>query len=106
MASRSGWRRQDRNSPAALARQARYRTPEYRAESKRLAALVEAGNGFCHRCHRWINPAHRTPWGHRAWHVGHDPSGLVILGAEHYRCNLSDAGQRARARQDASRLRW
>lgn len=39
-------------------------------------------------------------------HLAHDPSGTVVLGFWHGPCNLQEAAKRARARQEATRLRW
>lgn len=102
-ARRSGWARKRKDTAAELARDARYRTPEYRAAERALRTAVEAGRGLCWRCGGWIDPSARVWRGRRgwmrAWHVGHDdrdPS--VIRGAEHERCNLR-AAARAGARK-------
>ena len=79
---------------------AQHRTPEYLRTRKALAPVVEAGQAWCSEpvCvmrTRWIPPG--TPW-----HLSHDPSGAVLLGPSHMRCNLSEAakrGNRARSRR-------
>jgi hypothetical protein len=81
----------------------RYRSAEYRATSKALKALVDAGRGFCWRCGGWIDPAARDRAGKRAWHVGHDDTGLVIRGAEHNSCNLSAAAREGARRRNSMR---
>lgn len=102
MPKASGWHRKRRNTAAERARDARYRTPEYRAATKALTALVEAGRGFCWRCGGWINPALKDRAGKRAWHVGH--RGQVIAGPEHNTCNLSAAGRDGALKRNASAL--
>jgi hypothetical protein len=64
---------------------AQHHTPEYRAARKRLALQIKAGNGWCAQpiCvmdARYIPPT--TP--SLDWHVAHDDSGTVILGAAHF----------------------
>lgn len=78
-----------------------HRTPEYRRAYK---ALVKAqGEGQWHTCvepvclmqTRDIAPTQRAS-------ISHDPSGLVILGPSHLKCNLSEAatrGNRMRGRR-------
>lgn len=104
----SGWHRKRSGTAAQQARDARYRTSDYRAAERALRALVEAGMGFCWRCQGWIDPSLRVRRGSRvlrAWHVGHDDSGLQIMGPEHDRCNLVAAavkGARIRNRARAT----
>lgn len=92
------WRTADKTSPAALARAARYRSPEYRATEKALIALVSTGRGWCWRCGRWLDPHARIQAGRRlvrAWHVGHDDLDTsVIRGPECAVCNLSAGGRK------------
>jgi len=84
---------------------AKYRDPAYLATGKRLRAeLQRTGQGTCAErvCvmpTRLITPAMRL-------HLCHDETGQHIRGLGHAKCNLSDAGRRARARQNVSRLRW
>lgn len=103
----SGWHRKRKDTPAERARDARYRTPEYRAAAKALKAQVDAGNGFCWRCGRWLDPNARLHAGSRvlrAWHVGHDDTGTVIRGAEcALRCNLSAAARKGARTVNAKR---
>lgn len=40
------------------------------------------------------------------WCAGHDDPGTEYIGLVHKRCNESDAGRRARARQSVTRLQW
>lgn len=100
----AGWHRKRKNTPAELARDARYRTPEYRAAARALAQLVETSEGFCWRCGGWIDPSMKDRAGKRAWHVGHDDTGTQILGPEHNSCNLTAAASKgARTRNAAQR---
>jgi hypothetical protein len=39
------------------------------------------------------------------WCAGHNDAGTEYIGLVHTRCNTSDAGRRARARQNVIRLR-
>jgi hypothetical protein len=57
---------------------------------KREAARVKAGLAVCWRCRRPIRAD-------EPWHLGHDDSGTRWMGAEHARCNLSDAGRKRAA---------
>jgi hypothetical protein len=82
-----------------------YYTAEYLATKKRLhAELAAAGSGRCAEL-RCVMPSRLITPGMRL-HVCHDPTGTVVLGLGHAKCNLSDAGRRARARQTSSPLRW
>lgn len=105
----SGWHRKKKDTPAERARDARYRTPEYRAADRVFSEQVNAGRGYCWRCTRWIDPTKKDRAGKRAWHIGHD--GPLIAGPEHNDCNLSAAardGARVRNRaqpRGATRVR-
>jgi hypothetical protein len=60
---------------------------EHRAERKRWKAIIDAGNGFCTRCGRWIEPG-------SAWDLGHsDFDRSQYRGPEHSFCNRSAAGR-------------
>lgn len=85
---------------------AKYRTPEHRAERKRWAPIVEAGNAECAEpvCvmpSRWIAPGSE-------WHVSHDPTGTRYIGPSHAACNVREAAKRARAGQISGQAvtRW
>jgi hypothetical protein len=78
-----------------------HRTPEYRAAYAELRRLQSAGVWLtcvepkCHYRTRAISPSAKAS-------VSHDPSGLVITGYSHLKCNLSEAatrGNRMRARR-------
>lgn len=70
-----------------------HRTPEYRAAYDELRRLQAAGvwlecvEPVCKRRTRAIAPSDRAS-------VSHDPTGTVILGYSHLRCNLSEAASR------------
>ena len=72
---------------------AQHRTPEYRAAYAELRKMQAAGvwlvcvEPVCKFRTRDIAPHHRAS-------ISHDPSGLVILGPSHLRCNLSEAASR------------
>lgn len=95
----------DRSRPGGTRTQAKYRDPEYLATRKRLLAqLKAAGQGVCAEriCvmrSRLITPAMDL-------HLCHDDTGRHIRGLGHRQCNLSDAGRRARARQQATLPVW
>jgi hypothetical protein len=102
----SGWHRKKRNTAAERARDAEYASPEYRAMERAIKAEVLAGRSVCWRCRRWIDPLLRTPWGARAWHVGHDDHDRsVIRGPEHWRCNLRPAASKGARKRNASQPR-
>lgn len=105
------WHTKRKDTPAERARDARYRTAEYRAAERLFKARVEAGNGFCWRCGRWLDPGARIRAGSRvlrAWHVGHNYTGDRIMGPECGRCNLSAAASKgarvANTKRNVSRL--
>lgn len=77
----------------------KYRTPQHLAKVKEYKALRDAGHAHCWRCGRWIPPG-------APLHAGHHPDGITYAGPECPPCNRSDAGRRARARQNTSHLRW
>jgi hypothetical protein len=70
-----------------------HRTPEYRAAYSALRRAQQAGEWFtcvepiCKMPSRDIAPWQRAS-------ISHDPSGTVILGPSHLRCNLSEAATR------------
>lgn len=82
------WRHKRTDTPAELARRARYNSPEHRAARKRYTVLVASGQGRCWRCGSQLYPGQ--------WQVGHDDAGLVIRGPECTTCN-----RRAAARKGA-----
>ncbi|MGZ6576560.1 MAG: hypothetical protein ACXVHJ_36955, partial [Solirubrobacteraceae bacterium] len=71
----------------------KYRTPEHRAKVREYKALRDAGQAYCWRCGGWIAPGAQV-------HAGHDASGTRYMGPECPPCNRSDAGKRARAKQE------
>lgn len=81
-----------------------HRTREYLLERKRLGPIVAAGEAWCSepRClmrTRWIQPG--SPW-----HLSHDPSGQVLLGPSHARCNLAEAATRGNKMRARRRHAW
>lgn len=81
-----------------------HETVEYRRIRKQLALVVAAGDGWCSepRClfrSRWIPPGSK-------WHVCHDPSGTVVLGPGHAKCNLSEAAVRGNKMRAPRRAYW
>jgi hypothetical protein len=81
----------------------KYDTPQHRAERKKWARIVAAGNAWCAEtvclmASRWIEPG--TPWD-----VAHDVTGTWYLGAAHSRCNRSEAASRGN-RQRRRRASW
>lgn len=95
----------DRSRPGGSKTAAKYRDPAYLATRKRLIEqLKRDGQGVCAEqvCvmrSRLITPSMKL-------HLCHDETGQHIRGLGHSECNLSDAGRRARARQNVTRLRW
>lgn len=81
-----------------------HRTPEYRAAYAEIRRAQAAGEWLvcvepvCKMGDRAIAPWMRAS-------VSHDPSGTVILGPGHLRCNLSEAASRGnRMRKPKRRL--
>lgn len=76
----------------------KYRTPEHKAERKRLEREMQVrgylwcAQDVCVMPSRAIKP-------HERWHVAHDHTGTTYLGAAHAKCNVRDGAVRARARQ-------
>lgn len=70
----------------------KYRTPEHRAKVKEYKTLQAAGHAYCWRCGRHLPPGVTL-------HAGHDTTGTHYMGPECPPCNRSDAGRRARAKQ-------
>jgi len=91
-----------------------HRTPEHRQARKDLSLVVARGDAWCVEpvCleeldgrGRWI-PSDTPGTG---WNVSHDPTGAVILGPSHTRCNTSEgASRRQRERRSGGRRprRW
>lgn len=73
------WRHKRTDTPAELARKARYNSPEHRAARKRFTVLVDAGLGVCWRCGERLYPGQ--------WQVGHSDDGTQIMGPESTACN-------------------
>lgn len=91
------WRHKRIDTPAELARKARYNSPEHRAARKRFTVLVEAGLGVCWRCGRGLVPGR--------WHVGHIDDGSAIAGPECMSCNLRAAARKGALVANARRKR-
>lgn len=76
-----------------MPRKAKYRTPEYRAERKRIDAAQARGEWLtcvedpCLMPTRDIAPDDLA-------HVAHDPAGIEVLGPAHEHCNTSEGATR------------
>lgn len=81
---------------------AKYATPEFKAERKRITAAQARGEWL--RC---VQPVcvmgTRDIAPHQPTDVAHDDSGAVILGPAHARCNRRDGGVR---RHTVTKRRW
>lgn len=109
-ASRSGWpkvtqRRPDdgwhrkTNDVAAQARKREYNSAEYKQARAAAKRIVDAGQGFCWRCGRWLDPR-------RSWHLGHDDHDRTIIrGPECVPCNLGAAARKGAQVANARRRR-
>lgn len=64
----------------------------YLAIRKAWAPVVARGEATCHEpiC---LMPTRAIAPGSR-WHLSHDPTGTMILGPSHMRCNTSEAATR------------
>jgi hypothetical protein len=80
-----------------------YRTPQHRKARAALLAAYQPGDPCCLCGRPMYGPT-------RNLHADHDPHSGGYRGLAHggppYWCNQRDGSRRARARQDASRLRW
>lgn len=82
-----------------------HRTPEYRRAYAQLRAAQSRGETLvcvepvCVMASRAIAPWMRAS-------VSHDPSGTVILGPSHLRCNLREAAVRGNKMRASKRRRW
>lgn len=93
-AKQGPWQRRS-FTDAARERQRQYRSPEHKAERRRVADEVEAGEAFCWRCGQHIPPG--SPF-----HLGHDDDDRsVYRGAECPECNLRAAARKGRRMQHA-----
>lgn len=98
----SGWHRRNPDSPAARARKAQYRAPEYRKAKAAARVVVDAGLASCWRCGHWLAPG-------GPWHLGHDDHDRsIIRGPECVTCSSKTAASRgaliANARRKMRRL--
>lgn len=91
----------------------KYRTPEHRRYLAQLKAqLRREGYLICTAKVCKLPTRRITNPNGRAWpdglQAGHNDDGITYAGPQHFACNSSDAGRRARARQDHrhSQLEW
>lgn len=85
----------------------KYRTPEHRAERKRITEAQARGqwltcvqgwhgsSGGCLFPTRDIAPTDEA-------HVAHDDTGTVVIGPSHALCNVTDGGQRRHQAKDVT----
>lgn len=94
-----------KSRPGGGKTQAKYQTKEHRDTAAKLRAQLQRdGSGLCAEAvclyrSRLITPAMKL-------HVCHDRATGRVLGLGHQRCNVSEAGRYARAKQEATKLRW
>ncbi len=94
----------DRSRPRGGAVNPKYRSKEHRqARAQHMAELKRAGSGRCAEL-RCIAPSRLITPG-MDLHLCHDRRTGSILGLGHARCNKSEAGRHARARQTVIQLR-
>ena len=83
-----------------------HNTPEYRRAEAALKREIERYGATCAEpiC---LMDSRAIPAGspRGAWHVCHDPSGTVIIGPGHARCNTSEGATRGNL-QRAGVTRW
>lgn len=78
---------------ASVMSKPQYRTPEYRAERKRIDQAQAQGQWLeCHQPECVMLTRDIAP--DQPAHVGHDDSGTVIIGEVHALCNVTDGGRR------------
>jgi hypothetical protein len=75
----------------------RYGTHHQTERARHMAALRAAGAGLCAEPHCVMRSRVITP--DMDLHLSHDPTGTVVLGLSHARCNRHEAAVRARALQ-------
>jgi hypothetical protein len=76
----------------------KYRTPEHRAERRRLETLMRM-QGYLVCAQPTCLADTRTITPDQPWHAGHDDTGHHYIGPVHSTCNTTDGARRARARQ-------
>lgn len=69
---------------------------QHQQEREHWRSIVASGEAYCAEpvClmrSRWIPPSLANT---QLWHVCHDPSGTVVIGVGHRRCNLAEAARR------------
>ena len=68
----------------------------HQQERERWRPIVAAGEAYCAEpvclMRSRLIPAAWAPT--QLWHVCHDPSGLIVIGVGHRRCNLAEAARR------------
>jgi hypothetical protein len=80
-----------------------HRTPEYRRAYQALAIAQRAGQWLtCVEPNCVMSSRDIAPW--MPAHVCHDPSGMVIIGVGHRRCNIAEVNERRTGAQRARRL--
>lgn len=89
---------------------AQHRTREYRLAEAECKRQVKAGVAVCvePRClfPTRLIPAWFADVKPRLWSVSHDPTGTIVLGPSHKRCNLSEAAIRGNRARAAKRPRY
>ena len=75
---------------------AEYDSPEYRRIRANLKREVEAGNGWCWRCGKWLPPGSK-------WHTGHSDDRTTVMGGECVSCNLGTAASKGARVANANR---
>lgn len=90
----------------------RYRYAHQQERNNHWRPIVAAGEAYCAEpiCllpSRWIPPEWAPT---QLWHVCHDPTGTVVIGVGHRKCNTSEGatrGNRMRGRREPSTAnRW
>ena len=94
-----------RSRPGGTKTAAKYRTKEHREARAAMQAQLDRDGYLLCAQPACLHPTRTILPGMR-WCAGHDDTGTAYIGPVHLRCNVTDGAKRARARQDASPLRW
>lgn len=80
-----------------------HKTPQYRHAYHALKAAQAAGQWLVCVEPQCVEPTRAiAPW--QPAHVSHDPTGAIILGPSHQRCNITEVNERRRGKQTTRRL--
>ncbi len=78
---------------------------EHRKARASWAVIVQRGDAVCAEAVCLMDE--RTIYPNDPWHVAHDPTGTIVIGVSHERCNTSEGATRGNAmRGSDDALAW